>query len=55
MVAFNQSITSWAGAHGVKVIDVYTYVQNNIEISPDGIHYNPKPTTGIWNYILSNL
>jgi hypothetical protein len=55
MVAFNQEITSWASSHGVKVIDLYTFVKGNIEISPDGIHYNPKPTTAIWNYILSNL
>ncbi|SEL27762.1 hypothetical protein SAMN04487770_10857 [Butyrivibrio sp. ob235] len=55
MIAFNQSVTGWASAHGVKVIDVYSYVKNNVEISPDGIHYNPKPTTAIWNYIVSNL
>lgn len=55
MVDFNQNITSWAASHNVKVIDLYTFVKNNIEISNDGIHYNPKPTTAIWNYILSNL
>lgn len=55
MIAFNRNITAWAGAHGVRVIDLYSFVQNNIEISPDGIHYNPKPTTAIWNYIISSL
>lgn len=55
MIAFNQSMTSWASAHGVKVIDTYSFVQGNVEISQDGIHYNPKPTTDIWNYILGNL
>ena len=55
MIAFNQSMVSWANTHGVKVIDTYTFVKGNIEISPDGIHYNPKPTTAIWNYILANL
>ncbi len=55
MIAFNRNITAWAGSHGVRVIDLYSFVQNNIEISPDGIHYNPKPTTAIWNYIISSL
>ncbi|WP_029324495.1 SGNH/GDSL hydrolase family protein [Butyrivibrio sp. AE3004] len=55
MMDFNSEITKWAASHNVKVIDLYTYVKNNIEVSPDGIHYNPKPTTAIWNYILSAL
>ena len=55
MVAFNQSITAWAASHGVKVIDTYSYVSSNIEISGDGIHYNPKPTTAIWSYIVGSL
>ncbi|WP_044913174.1 SGNH/GDSL hydrolase family protein [Butyrivibrio sp. WCE2006] len=55
IISFNQKITEWAGSHGIKVIDLYSYVSNNIEISQDGIHYNPKPTTAIWNHILSEL
>ncbi len=55
MIAFNQSMTSWAKAHGVKVIDLYSFVKDNIEISPDGIHYNPKPTSEIWGFIMKSL
>lgn len=55
-IAFNASLTSWANAHSVKVIDLYTYCQGNITISPDdGIHYLPQPTTKLWEYILSTL
>ncbi|WP_242840802.1 glycosyl hydrolase 53 family protein [Butyrivibrio proteoclasticus] len=56
MVAFNNSLVAWANNHGVKVIDLYTYCVNNITIDPnDGIHYQPQPTTALWNYIVSSL
>ena len=55
MVAFNEQITAWANAHGVKVIDMYSYVSANLEIEPDGIHYIPQPTSKVWDFIMSQL
>ena len=57
MVSFNKQLTEWATAHDVAVIDLYSYItENHIRIDPaDGIHYMPRPTTGIWEYILESL
>ena len=55
MVAFNQQITAWANAHGVKVIDMYSYAEANLTIDDDGIHYSPKATDTIWNYIMGSM
>lgn len=55
MVAFNEQITAWANAHGVKVIDMYSYVNSNLQIDADGIHYSPKPTSAVWSYIMGSL
>ncbi|WP_035783534.1 SGNH/GDSL hydrolase family protein [Butyrivibrio sp. MC2021] len=55
MVSFNQQIGAWAADHGVKVIDMYSYVYSNLQIDSDGIHYSPKENNGIWNYIMNSL
>ncbi|MCR5558453.1 MAG: hypothetical protein K6F75_12950 [Butyrivibrio sp.] len=57
-IAYNNSLWSWANANGVKVIDLYSYINSNPDIyldPADGIHYQPQPTTVIWNVILSGL
>jgi hypothetical protein len=57
-IAYNASLVNWANNNGVKVIDLYSYIVSNqdIYIDPvDGIHYQPQPTTAIWNFILSLL
>lgn len=57
-IAYNNSLWAWANANGVKVIDLYSYINSNPDIyldPADGIHYQPQPTTVIWNVILSNL
>ena len=44
MIDFNAKLASWAEENGVKVIDLYDYVVNNVQIdSADGIHYLPRP------------
>ncbi|MCR4991053.1 MAG: hypothetical protein K6A38_09340 [Lachnospiraceae bacterium] len=56
MLKYNESLLSFAKEKGIKVIDLYTYISNNISIDPaDGIHYTPRPTTSIWNYIRSMI
>ena len=57
-VQFNNSLIAWANEKGVKIIDLYSYINNNpnIYVSPeDGIHFFPQPTTEMWNYIRANL
>ena len=55
MVAFNNSLQSWASSHGVSVIDTYTYCKNNCTLdTADGIHYTPRPTNNIWQFITGN-
>ena len=57
-IAYNNSLWAWANANGVKVIDLYSYINSNPDIyldPADGIHYQPQPTTVIWNVILSGL
>ena len=55
MAAFNQQITAWANAHGVKVIDMYSYVYANLQIDSDGIHYSPKPNSSEWSFIMGSM
>jgi hypothetical protein len=56
MLKYNAAQAAWAAQNNVRVIDMYTYLTNNITINPDdGIHYDPKPTTTIWEEILRNL
>ena len=58
MVAYNNSLVSWANAHGVKVIDLYSYLSGNSAyyLDPaDGIHFQQQPTYGIWTYIFSQM
>lgn len=55
MTTFNEQLVPWANANGVPVIDTYSYIWNNITIDPDGVHYLPRPTTALWQYILDSL
>lgn len=56
MIDFNAKLTSWAEENGVKVIDLYDYVVNNVQIdSADGIHYLPRPNPDLWKYIIDNI
>lgn len=55
MEYYNKQLTEWANAHGVKVIDTYTFIKDNITVDADGIHYTPRPTTALWQYILTEL
>ena len=55
MVYYNKQLKEWAAAHGVKVIDTYQYIKDNITVDADGIHYTPRPTTALWQYILQEL
>jgi hypothetical protein len=57
-VQFNNSLVAWANQRGVKVIDLYSYINNSSSIiisEADGIHFFPQPTTELWNYIRANL
>ncbi|MBE5829890.1 MAG: hypothetical protein E7305_10580 [Butyrivibrio sp.] len=61
-INYNNSLKVWAKDRNVKVIDLYSYLdqalndQSEITISQaDGIHYYPQPNPVLWNYILSNL
>ncbi len=54
--SFNNMLTEWAANNNVKVVDLYTYVKDNVTIDPaDGIHYAPRPTPNIWTYMVGNL
>lgn len=56
IVSFNVALNAWASKHGVKVIDLYTYVSNNVTIdAADGIHYGPKPTSNIWGVVTGSF
>ncbi len=58
MVAYNNSLVNWANSNGIKVIDMYSYLSSTADVyldPADGIHFQPQPTTGVWNYIVSNL
>ncbi|MCR4596556.1 MAG: SGNH/GDSL hydrolase family protein [Lachnospiraceae bacterium] len=56
MIKYNTALQKWAADNGVKVIDLYSYISSNVQIDPaDGIHYTPRPTTSIWEYICNNI
>lgn len=58
MVAFNTELVRWAGENGIKVIDLYGYINSSetVKIDPeDGIHYLPRPTTELWDHIKANI
>ena len=56
MVRYNNDLIAYANSHGIRVIDLYGYIAAGIAIDPaDGIHYTPRPTTAIWQYILASL
>ncbi len=58
MQAFNTELVKWAGANDVEVIDLYNYIGDSATISidpADGIHYLPRPTTELWQYIVSRI
>lgn len=56
MQQFNTALMSWAAANSVPVIDLYSYVNRNVEIDmSDGIHYLPRPDPELWEYILERL
>ena len=56
MQQFNTGLISWAAAHNVPVIDLYSYVSRNVEIDmADGVHYLPRPDPVLWGYILEKL
>ncbi len=58
MVKFNNSLTSWAKERGVKIIDLYSYINNSSTVYPcseDGVHFYPQPTTELWELIVANL
>ena len=58
MIAYNNSLANWAAQRGVKVIDMYSYLNGNqnLYLDPvDGIHFQPQPTSEIWTHIFNNL
>ncbi|SHN65761.1 Lysophospholipase L1 [Butyrivibrio hungatei DSM 14810] len=56
MLQYNQAQAEWAAEHDIKVIDLYTFVSENIGIEEvDGVHYEPKPTTTVWDEIMNNI
>ena len=57
-INYNTALRSWANSRGVKIIDLYSYINDHSSVYPDpkdGIHYLPQPTTEVWNYIVSQL
>lgn len=57
-IAYNNSLKAWAEGAGVRVIDLYTFIDSTDTIyqdPQDGIHYFPKPNPELWNKILSEL
>ncbi len=61
-INFNNSLRAWANGKDVKIIDMYSNIENSLNnsgginiVPTDGIHYLPQPTTELWSYILSNL
>lgn len=57
-IQFNNSLVAWANKRGVKVIDLYSYINNSPTIiisEADGIHFYPQPTTELWNFVKAGL
>ena len=59
MLKFNTDLVSWAAARNVPVIDLWSFISdpaNGITVDPaDGVHYLPRPTAAVWQYILEML
>ena len=58
MISFNESLVSWAMERNVRIIDLYKYISDSDSIridEADGIHYLPRPSTELWDYIRSEL
>ncbi len=58
MTGFNSGLVEWAEKNDVRVIDLYDYIKESptISIDPnDGIHYLPRPTTELWDYIVNSI
>ena len=55
MKSYNAALESWAKDNNVDVIDLYSYISQNISIGGDGLHYTPQPTTRIWDKIIYEL
>lgn len=54
MIAYNEQIAAWASEkEGVTFVDAYKASINWQLNKEDGIHYTPRPTTGIWQLITS--
>lgn len=60
-ISYNNALQTWASQHGVMVIPLYDYINSEIANgtlyldTSDGIHYQPQPTTAIWERILSAI
>ena len=59
MIKFNGELLDWARQHEeVKIIDLYDYIENSptVTVDPeDGIHYLPRPTEELWDYIRKSI
>ena len=52
MIAYNESMESWANERdNVTYINAYSESLGWALNSEDGIHYRPRPTTNIWDFI----
>ena len=50
---YNTSLRKWASSRGVHVVELYNYIEKHIDYDKNGgIHYSPKPTKKLWNYIV---
>ncbi len=53
---YNSALKKYAQKNGIGIIDLYKYTEHHIRIqSHNGIHYSPKPTKKLWNYIVKKL
>ena len=55
---YNEALLEWAGENGIKVIDINGFIKESETVNPDpedGIHYLPRPTTELWEFILSEI
>ena len=58
IIEFNSQLHMWASSRNVKYVDLYSYINSSscITLDPeDGLHYIPKPTKTLWNYILKKI
>lgn len=62
-VKLNALVRSWAGTHGVPVIDVYNVLcsdgyqptRNGIELFGDGIHFSAEATPMMWTWLAPQI